>query len=611
MTIRNPIGLLCLLTLGATAPSIHAQNSPEILGFENLAGWTSTSGTKTLSTERTQGAYALKVGGFWYTELLSAKVSVSQGVSGELGLDLWLPSSTTWGNLTLVATAPSVSLWEQSLGQLDVQPLRKGAWNTLRFPVSATVQNALRSNPQDLTFKLRMNLPWSDAGYLVDNLRWIGGNPATSKIEIRTPLADDFVYATVGNIRRRIGFWGQPDSFANWRDVSHWFHEGNNSVLITASNREGGQNARVELRVDGGTPMVVDCISSTCLSNGETGPFLSSTIVVPNLRRPPARTVRFTSAEPGKIYIEDQYTGLTTPATLLLPQGSYRVGLGVSQDLAPNYTGKFYEKRLELSDRDLEFDVQAGLSPMPAQHRTRIAILPVARARFQDGTRDAILTQETVSRFAQQMDNTRRQFFVPFSYGLADLDVTVLPMETETVLNPANPSTLWTEIWPYMDNGKFASLFRDYNFVVVLHPTMDQYGIQIPGTGGSAGSLNQLISFPAAWSLSRGPNDPIGGLLHEMLHQFETGSEVWHKQTFGIQGLHGAEEHGYPMYSTGDDLSPAQEWIWWQRTFMRGQVGEDMSMQNLPNPTSPTLTAPWFVGTFSSIRWGLRTPYPY
>ncbi|MBK9579793.1 MAG: hypothetical protein IPO40_22215 [Fibrobacteres bacterium] len=603
------LAILALTSLAAAAMAA-TPSSEEILGFESSSSWTSSQGQSELATERTQGQASLSVSRFWYTEVQSQAVTGVGESTDEIGLDLWIPANTTWGTIQLVATAPSANFWEQLLGQANLSASQAGSWNTLRFPVSAAAKAMFAARPSDLRFKLRLSLPWTEVGYRLDNLRFLGQNPTRSRVEIRVPVADDFVYAETNNIRRRIGYWGQSDSFSQWRDVSSWFMGGDNELTIMAANRSGPYDARVEVRVDGGAPIVVDCQTARCLSGIETGVFLRTTIRLAGLNLPAGQNVTFTSADPGKLYLEDQYTGRTTPTTLLLPRGSYRAGVGVSTDVAP-YSGRFHEKVVQVGAQTTTIDMETQGAPMPVQHTTRIAVLPIARSIMDDGSPDGLMTTDMVNRFRQQFQNTRNMLFRPLAYGLADLDVTILPMETELPLRVANAASLTDSTWSYMSQAKFQPLFSQYNFVVVVHSNLDANLSVIPTSGGWAGSGGQVIGFPISWSWSRTSAEPSDGLLHEMLHQFEDGSESHHHLTTGIQGLHGAEEHGYAIDQDNDDWNNTQTWLAWYRVFMRGQAGESLELQTLPQITAPLSSAPYHVGTFSSMRHGLRTSAPY
>lgn len=604
------LAILALAALAATAQA-SAPSTEEILGFESGSGWSLSQGRSESSTEHTQGQASLLASRFWYAELQSPAVIGVGEPTNEIGFDLWVPANTTWGTIQLVATAPSANFWEQMLGQTALSASQAGSWSTLRFPVSEAAKAMFAARPSDLRFKLRLSLPWTEVGYRLDNLRFLGQNPTQSRVEIRVPLADDFVYAEANNIRHRIGYWGQPDSFAQWRDVSSWFQGGDNDLTIMAANRFGPYDARVEVRVDGGAPIVVDCQSAGCLSGIERGVFLRTSIRLSGLNLPAGQNVTFTSAQPGKLYLEDQYTGRTTPTTLRLPRGTYRAGVGVSTDVAPAYSGRFHEKIVQVGSQSVSVDMETQGTPLPVQHTTRIAVLPIARAVLSDGSPDGVMTKAMVDKFQQQFQNTRNLLFRPFAYGLADLDVTFLPMETQLPLEAATAASLNDSTWAYMRHPKFQSLFSDYNFVVVVHPNLDAGLVRIPNTGTWAGSGGQIIGFPISWSWSRTAAEPSDGLYHEMLHQFEDGSESSHHLFTGIQGLHGGEEHGYTYDFGNDHWNHTQEWLAWYRAFVRGQVGESLDLQTIPQITVPLSNAPYHVGTFSSIRYGLRTSAPY
>jgi hypothetical protein len=150
---------------------------------------------------------------------------------------------------------------------------------------------------------------------------------------------------------------------------------------------------------------------------------------------------------------------------------------------------------------------------------------------------------------------------------------------------------------------QYAPYLTPYDVVIVLHSEKDANGVRF--FGGSGGySTGQCVSFSNASDDSLGPNDPQQLFLHEVLHQYEGNQQSYHWLYVGAEGLHGSEEHGFPQ------ATPSEGWNEWYRHFIRGQAGETVAMRpGITLQTPPTNPSYW-VGTFSSIKYGMRSPAP-
>jgi hypothetical protein len=94
-------------------------------------------------------------------------------------------------------------------------------------------------------------------------------------------------------------------------------------------------------------------------------------------------------------------------------------------------------------------------------------------------------------------------------------------------------------------------------------------------------------------------------LLHEVLHNYEQyNAGVLHDYN-GIQELHGATQHGYPV-NAGGELDFAR----WQRTYIRGQVGELVTTRQSVDIPAPVTNPDLWVGVFDTVRRGY-SPNPW
>jgi hypothetical protein len=603
------LAFACLSSLATLASAVSATPLSDAMGFETLGSWSQSSGNGALSTTRTQGTNARKVSGFYYTELLSPVLTWTGGGTSDLALDVNLPAGTTWGNITMVATAPSAQAWEQIVGQVSLPSTSAAGWTTLHFPVPAALQPVFQSARNDLQFKIRLNLPWSDAGYILDNLRFVGASTA-SKVEIRLINATDLVYLQLNGLRKRVSWnWQYNGSAGPWVDVSSFFVGGVNNARVQATAAGANSSFELQVRVDGGTPVVHSCASGKCDATAQSGMFYDQPLTLSPLNLPAAQTVRVTSKAPGKIYVDDEYTGLTSPATLTLPRGTYKIGVGISTDAAPNYTGSFYEKSVTLGATSVNLDM--GTTAMPKQNTAKIAILPIGISSMDNRPNPAILTQGMIDNLKGQIETTRSTLVVPFSYGLTDWNVTVLPIETAIPMHSATALGLVDEAWNYVaTNAKYAALLSEYDIIVVVHSTYDASGNFIADMGNRAGSAGQVISYPINWSWPWGTNHPLDGLLHETLHQYESQTYGVHHLYLGVDGLHGAGTHGFTYHEgTESAWGNTEEWLTWYKTFMRGQAGETSSMRTTADGIKPTIPG-YYVGTFSSVRYGRASAAP-
>jgi hypothetical protein len=581
----------------AAGEQSQAFTSGEVFGFENLALWSVSSGTKQHVTPATEGSKALGVSGFSYTSITSQVVHQLSGVSSELALDVKLPSAASWGDVRIILRAPSKGIWYADLGTKALNTLGSGSYRTLKFAVPAAIRTALEANPTDLRVEIAVNGPGFSAPVAFDNLRFTGAPPTPSSvIEIRAPLVDDFAFLRVNGVMHRVGYWGQPDGSA-WRDVSSWFAGGTNQVRFFAMNDGGPQGLEFELRLNGTTVYSVNCAVDGCETRGG-GVFVDQVINLPQLSLPPARTVSVAGPSGGKLYLNDDFTGLSTPATLTLPAGSYRLGLGVSTDTPGAYTGTFYEKSVVVGGQN----VSLTLGDQPAlgvQDTTRIAILPIRRARALDSGGLAILQDADISRFASQFARTRDAWVKPFSYGLTTWNITVLPVEEQLEMVGDTFQSFPDHACPMLDLPKYQTLLSQYDVVMMFYSNYDaQLGREIgrgdAGMGGRCGQIQDHVGRDL------GASNPNPVILHEMLHSSEAHhSSVLHRYN-GVDGNHGAEEHGYPENTSDGEI----HYVHWYRQFMRGQVPERADA--VAGVTIPTIVQnpDYFVGPFATFRRG-------
>ncbi|RYZ03802.1 MAG: hypothetical protein EOO73_26580 [Myxococcales bacterium] len=584
----------------AFAEQLQALSATDVLGFEDLTQWTVSGGTKQAFTPASQGARALGVAGFHYSSIVSKPVSPG-AVTSQLALDVRLPAAASWGDVRLIVRAPSKGIWYGDLGAKALSSLASGSYRSLTYDVPAAIRAALQSQPSDLTIEIAVNAPGFAAPVAFDNLRFVGATPEQSSIiEIRTPVVDDLAFLEVNGLRHSVGYWGQPAGEASaWRNVSSWFSGGKNQVRLFAVNTGGPQALEFQLRLNGTTVVNVNCEVDGCEARPDGGVILDQVIDLPALTLPPAGTVTVASPAAGKLYVDDEYTGLTTPATLKLPAGTHRLGLGVSNDVPSALTGKFYEETAVVAGQNLS--VTLGDEPaLATQYAARIAILPMRRARALDSGGLAVLSDAQIARFASQFAATRDSWVKPFSYGLQTWNITLLPTEEQLEMVGTTFDSFPDHACEVLGAAKYSNLLSQYDVVVVHLSNFDeQRGVEIGrGDAGMGGRCGQI---QAHWGAGLAPNAPSAVILHELLHSYESHHQSVLGRYNGLSGLHGAEVHGFqPDGSQGE-----RDWVEWYRYFIRGQVAERADQSPTVNLPAPVTNPDYYVGTFGSFRRGL------
>jgi RHS repeat-associated protein len=93
-------------------------------------------------------------------------------------LDILLPTqqgNPYWfGDVQMFANAPSVGIYNQYLGQVELTGLPLATWQTLPFQLTSDLVTRLSGSYSDLTLTIAINVPANETGhYLLDNLRFV------------------------------------------------------------------------------------------------------------------------------------------------------------------------------------------------------------------------------------------------------------------------------------------------------------------------------------------------------------------------------------------------------------------------------------------------------
>lgn len=166
---------LVFLIAALTTGNVTAQSQEQqVLGFESLSHWTASAGTSALSSTHSEGMNALALKEFSYAELTSVPLATLSDVSDELAVDIRLPSPVNWGQAQIYFTSHTLGLHTYRIGEANFINLSAGSFHSLKFPVSSSTQNTLKQAYADLTFKIVLNMPYTAAPVIIDNLRFTG-----------------------------------------------------------------------------------------------------------------------------------------------------------------------------------------------------------------------------------------------------------------------------------------------------------------------------------------------------------------------------------------------------------------------------------------------------
>ncbi len=585
----------------------------QVFAFENVADWAVSQGTKSASGQRSQGSASLGVSGFTFTTVTSVPLPTPPSVTGTLALDLLVPAVPAWGELSIFISIPSRNVYQQKVGQKTIAGLPADAFNTLSLQVPAPLVDALRGGYDDLRIEIALNAPQTSASYLLDNLRFVG-ETAASKVEIEVSQGvDDFVYASVDGIRKKVWYIGDPDQ-GRRVDVTGWFGAGDHALRLQAINTVGPASYGVRVWVDGALALDAPCPANVC--NGTDAPrgiILDRTLTLTTPGQPAAQAVRITSAAPGKLYVDDAFTGLTTtgtavPVSLSLPPGEHTIGLGVSDDSPPDYTGSFFERTVTLGEAGVDLDFNSA-SPLPVQERTTIALVPVRNFIVDTFPADerGVLDDADVSDLDALSQATRDEWLEPFSYGLVSWDLDLLPVVEDVALHARTHDGI-PDADAFLKSAGLESLREQYEIVLLYYDVFDADGSVLRGVVNglpvdftvSAWGGGGLIWFNTFWVSTYGdPTGPNPALLHESLHNYEGYNEGRTHFYNGADGMHGDDEHGYRSGDGGE-----LDFALYQRLFMRNQVAElNTTRVGLP-VSSPPPRADLWVGVFDTMRGG-------
>ena len=165
---------------GACLGSSTSTCSAPVMDFETTNTWFfSSNGTVVgLNPNHTQGANSLEVKPHGYAPLVSTQQSSLGDVGPLVLLDILLPTQQPnpywYGAVQMYVSAPSLSIYNAYLGQVELTGLPLNKWQTMAFQLTPQMAAQLSGTYSDLTFTIVLNVPDNQtASYLLDNLRLV------------------------------------------------------------------------------------------------------------------------------------------------------------------------------------------------------------------------------------------------------------------------------------------------------------------------------------------------------------------------------------------------------------------------------------------------------
>lgn len=570
-----------------------------VVGFENVAAWSTNGGTQSLHPAISEGQHAIQYGNFQNLKISSQPLNTLRGIGEQLSVDVVSVTDLSI-EIKLTLSIPSLGIYQQALPS-SVSPVLKAAQITrLDFVIPDNIKTHLNNEYSDLVFEFTLSSSAQVASLTFDNLRFNASTVLNvDKVEIELDRPDDFVYLMVNGIQRRV--WSNHiygNTSTGRIDITSLFWQGLNTVRVQGINSGGWHQLTFTLWVNGERVIYKDCPPKGCGNFFEQGIFYDSVFVFNTPTLPSAKILTVDSPTGANIYIDDLFISKQVPAKLRLPQGDYTIGAGEFADAPFNYRSSFYERNVQLRNANhvLSF---GSADRVGVQNTTRVAIVPIRSTKVTGFSRTGVLTESDIDFFRNNVQMANDKSIVPLSYGLQQWHISVLPvvenitLELPTLLAGFGVGELLTR-------AGLDSIKSQYEIIIVHYSGYDVNRLRIDNGGGAGASAGDgYIIVPNVWPLES--HRPHGVILHEALHVYEQAQRNLQYLYNGANGLHGAEVHGYtPLSPLGEE-----DWVGWYRMFMRNAAVETMEMRDLNFRYIPAEVGDVQVGVFDTMRHGL------
>lgn len=377
--------------------------------------------------------------------------------------------------------------------------------------------------------------------------------PASDKrttARVAVTKADDFLQIYTNGLFRGSVVYGSENQMG-MIDLTDWLVDGNNEIRVTAYNTGGGMAAFFKLWVDDKLRLDVEDADSS----QAPGQFYDhSELIDCTGHGNKIVAVSVESDVTGDVYINGHYSGFTTPTVLRLVEGNYQFGIGGIND---RY--KVLNLHIDDTNNAVHFEDDEWLPPRAWK------ILLVAVRKMNLGKRgnnqETSLTDQDIELARQHLEVARSKWIEPLSFGLVTWTIEQLVVEGTIGHVPDDDDQI--DAARLLEEAHLDFLKSQFDCLVYFWPEIAPDGSDPLGCCRAVGG-GEGISVSNNW-IRRSDQFPHEVFLHEFLHVAE---QSYFKKGFynGLNGLHGAEEHGFQEVDGS--------WVHWYRIFMRGQVAE-------------------------------------
>ncbi len=167
-------------------------------GFESLSDWSPLQSNPVLSLSplHTEGAFSLELNGGGWMQVESRKLARESDAPSLVGYDIRIPAAplNRWwhGTTALFLDAPSVGIFNQFVGQVELTGFPLGQFKRVELPIPATLKTKLNGDYQDLRLRVVVNAsPHEPAGYQLDRFTFGPAESTCTPVSDGNPCTDD------------------------------------------------------------------------------------------------------------------------------------------------------------------------------------------------------------------------------------------------------------------------------------------------------------------------------------------------------------------------------------------------------------------------------------
>ncbi len=169
-----------------------------VFGFESLQDWSPLWSTPVLSLSSThsEGMASLALKGGGWMQVVNHPLKKEDPAPSVVGYDIRVPQNPVnqwwYGSTELSIDAPSVGIWGQYLGHVELTGFPRGQFNRVEFAIPAAIKQKLNKNYTALTFRIVVNVSGNEtASYLLDRFTFGPANSTCTPVPDGNPCTDD------------------------------------------------------------------------------------------------------------------------------------------------------------------------------------------------------------------------------------------------------------------------------------------------------------------------------------------------------------------------------------------------------------------------------------